>query len=143
MREYLSKMGYIIGAISILGSTALAGPAPAARASLACSMSGNAMTLTLSAKTKGGGKPQGITEAAPVFLIVDQKVDRRYSQILGMAMRFETIKLPVTATFNMCSDAGSMVAGDASAIRGRGIAFVADVGFVTATCSPKKPPSCQ
>ncbi len=130
-------------AFLVLGasSLALAGPRPGARVVVDCNVTATGMTVTVNAKTKGGGKPKPVGEAAPIFVILDQKVGHTYVG-LRTVQTWETQTLPVTASFELCSAAGSVVNPQATAVRGRGVVWVKDVGFVSNECSPSKPPSC-
>lgn len=132
-----------LAALLVLGasSPAYAGPRPGARVLVDCNMTGTGMTVTVDAKTKGGGKPENVTEAAPIFIMVDQKVGHNYIG-LRTNQTWETMPLPVTASFSFCSAEGSVVNSEATAIRGRGVLWVTGVGFVSGQCSPSKPPSC-
>jgi hypothetical protein len=38
---------------------------------------------------------------------------------------------------------GSLVNPGSRSVRGRGAAFIPNVGFVSGVCSPNKPPSCD
>lgn len=130
-------------ALLVLGSSslALAGPKPGARALVDCNMTATGMTVTVNAKTKGGGKPEPVGETAPIFVILDQKVGHNYIG-LRTVQTWVTQTLPVTARFELCTAAGSVVNPLATALRGRGVVWVKDVGFVSNECSPSKPPSC-
>lgn len=130
-------------ALLVLGisSPTHAGPRPGARLLVDCNVTATGMTVTVQAKTKGGGKPQPISEAAPIFIVVDQKVGRNYIG-LRTSSTFKLTALPATAKFEFCTDTGSIISPDATALRGRGSLFVTDVGFIGGTCSPSKVPSC-
>lgn len=124
-----------------VSSLAIAGPAPGARVTVDCAVTATGMTVTVDAKSKGGGKPQPISEAAPIFIVIDQKIGHNYVG-LRTSSTFTSTALPATAQFEFCTSAGSIVSPDASSIRGRGSLFITDVGFVGGECSPSKPPSC-
>lgn len=113
-----------------------------ARATVDCSISGTVMTVTVNAKTKGGGKPEAIGSAGPVILVLEEKVGTQYSAVSGLKMSMAETGLPATATFDMCNSLGSLINPDSRSVRGRGAAFIPNVGFVSNQCSPDKPPSC-
>ena len=139
-REFFATALAVLFALGASG-LAIAGPAPGARVTVDCANTSTGMTVTVNAKTKGGGKPQPISEAAPIFVIVDQKVGHNYIG-LRTSSTFTSTALPVTAEFSFCSETGSLVSPDATSIRGRGSLFISGVGFVSGQCSPSKVPSC-
>ena len=137
------KREFFATAFAALFALAVSSPAMAggARVTVDCAVNSTGMTVTVDAKTKGGGKPQPIGEAAPIFIVIDQKVGHNYVG-LRTSSTFTVTALPVTARFEFCTGTGSIISPDASAIRGRGSLFIADVGFVGGQCSPSKVPSC-
>ncbi len=141
-REFFAT---VLAALFALGVSSLAyagGPRPGARVIIDCNPTATGITVTVDAKTKGGGKPQQIAEAGPVFILVDQKVGSGFSKVVALGSTFQTTTLPVTANFNFCTSTGSVLSADATAIRGRSSLFIANVGFASGECSPTKPPSC-
>jgi len=129
----------VLVGLAAWGVSASAGPAPGARLNVDCQVSGQQITITLSAKSKGGGKPQDITQAGPVFLLVDQKVNNNWTGVGGgVAMTMQTTPLPVSGTLQLCPG----VSPNADQIRGRGVVFITGVGMVASECSPKSPPTC-
>ena len=139
-REFFATAFAALFALGV-SSLAIAGPAPGARVTVDCAITSTGMTVTLDAKTKGGGKPQPISEAAPIFIVIDQKVGHNYVG-LRTSSTFIVTALPATARFEFCTGTGSIISPGASAIRGRGSLFIKDVGFVGGKCSPSKVPSC-
>ena len=134
-----------LAALLVLGISSPAyaqGPKPMARVIIDCSPTATGITVTVDAKTRGGGKPEHVVEAGPVFILVDQKVGSGFTKVVALGSTFTTTTLPVTASFNFCTSTGSVLSADATAIRGRSSLFIADVGFVSGKCSPLKPPSC-
>lgn len=129
-------------AFGYAGPASAAGPRAGARLLVDCSLTATGMTVTIDAKTKGGGKPAHIDEAGPVFFLVDQKVGNQFNKIVAIGSRLGTTTLPATVHFEFCTATGSVISSDATAIRGRGSLIIPSGSLVTGTCSPKKPPSC-
>ena len=100
------------------------------------------MTITVNAKTKGGGKPRPVAEANSVIIVLDEKVGTQYSAVSRLKFSKAKTGLPVTAKFDRCNSVGSLINPGSRSVRGRGAAFVPNVGFVSGRCSPNKPPSC-
>ncbi len=140
-REFFATALAVLFMFGVSSPAYAGGPRPGARVIIDCTATTTGMTVTVDAKSKGGGKPQQIAEAGPVFILIDQKIGKNYVGV-SVGSRWNTMTLPVTANFNFCSETGSIISPDASAIRGRGTLYIPDVGFVSGQCSPKKPPSC-
>ncbi len=127
-------------AIAALGFAATANAG--ARVTVDCSISGTVMTVTVDAKTRGGGKPEPIGSAGPVILVLEEKVGTQYSAVSGLKMSMAETGLPASASFDMCNSLGSLINPGSRSVRGRGAAFISGVGFVSNRCSPDKPPTC-
>lgn len=138
MRRTVSAAMAALFAASLVGTAHAGG----ARVTVSCSFSGSIMTVTFSAKTRGGGKPQDIASAGPVVLVVDEGAKGQYNKVVGLGVNISSVDLPATATFDLCTSEGSMVNGESNSVRGRGMAFISGVGFVGNECSPLKPPAC-
>ncbi len=113
-----------------------------ARVTVDCSISGTVMTIKVNAKTKGGGKPQQIASAGPVIIVLQQKTGTQYSTVSGFKFTMAETGLPAVAQFDMCGSSGSLISSGSRSVRGRGSAFIPNVGFVSNVCSPNKVPSC-
>ena len=141
-REFLATALAVLFALGVSGPAYAAGPRPMARVIIDCSPTATGITVTVDAKTKGGGKPEHVNQAGPVFILVDQKNGNGFTKVVALGSTFQTTTLPATASFNFCTSTGSVLSADATAIRGRSSLFIANVGFVSGRCSPSKPPSC-
>ncbi len=140
-----SRLWAVAGTAALLtigfsGSVGAAGSG--ARVTVDCSISGTIMTIKVNAKTKGGGKPVQIASAGPVIIVLEEKVGTQYSAVSGLKINMAQSGLPASAQFDMCNSIGSLVSSDSRSVRGRGAAFIPNVGFVSGVCSPDKPPSC-
>lgn len=141
-REFFATALAALLVLGISSPAYAAGPKPSARVIIDCNATATGISVTVDAKTRGGGKPEPVTEAGPVFILVDQKVGNGFTKVVALGSTFRTTTLPVTANFSFCTSTGSVLSADATAIRGRSSLFIADVGFVSGQCSPTKPPSC-
>lgn len=132
----------VSAALLSFGVSAPVGAAGAgARVTIDCSISGTIMTIKVNAKTKGGGKPKQVGSAGPVIIALQQKIGTQYSSVAGFKFTMAETGLPATAEFDMCGGAG-VISASSRSVRGRGAAFIPNVGFVSGVCSPDKPPSC-
>ncbi|NQU72355.1 MAG: hypothetical protein HQ514_17520, partial [Rhodospirillales bacterium] len=102
--------------------------AAGARVTVDCSISGTVMTIKVNAKTKGGGKPVQVASAGPVIIVLEEKVGTQYSAVSGLKISMAQSGLPASAEFNMCNSIGSLVASGSRSVRGRGAAFIPNVG---------------
>lgn len=131
-------------AAAILLSIALPSPAGAegARVKVDCAMEGTTMVVTMSALTRGGGKPQPIPEAKAVGIFVDQKIGKDFQRVAG-TLALGTTPLPVTGRVQLCLSGRPVYSASATALRGRGTANLLSLGYIGKSCSPKKPPACR
>ncbi len=142
-REFFATTLAALFVLGVASPAYAGGPRPSARVMVECSPTATGITVTVDAKTKGGGKPKHVNEAGPVFILVDQKVGNSFSKVVAIGSRFQTTTLPATASFNFCTSTGSVLSPDATAIRGRSSLFIPEAGsFFSGRCSPSKPPSC-
>ncbi len=142
-REVLATALAVLFALGVSGPAYAAGPRPMARVIIDCSPTATGIAVTVDAKTRGGGKPQQVVEAGPVFILVDQKVGNGFTKVVALGSTFQTTTLPATASFNFCTSTGSVLSPDTTAIRGRSSLFIPGAGsFFSGHCSPSKPPSC-